>query len=328
MQQADGDRLDAVGHRRQPVADRAARARRRRRRAGRRPRSAGRAARAARAGRPTGRRATAGPGGRSRSRRRARSVVTSATSAPRRSSSALVATVVPWARARRRLVGRHGRRRPPRTASPGSCRRRRHLGDRPSAATTSVNVPPVSTPTRGPPLAMTSADWSWLEDPRRPRPGGPGATGASRAQRRVVVAVPHEHRLVAPPAPARRRDGCRAAPAPAVESGGTARSSTTTSPRARRTARAKWRRVLLRPRPVGVGVRQHRDERHAGVDRRLRAELLGAEPQAGEHDEVVVQLAPWRRGSRRAGGARSAATGFGVPAAELRSGGARTPTSL
>ena len=57
----------------------------------------GRAARAARAGRRTGRTATGAPGGRSRSRRRSPRVATSATRAPRRSSSAFVATVVPCA---------------------------------------------------------------------------------------------------------------------------------------------------------------------------------------------------------------------------------------
>ena len=34
---------------------------------------------------------------------------------------------------------------------------------------------------------------------------------------------------------------------------------------------------------------------HAGVLGRLGAELLGAEAEPGEHDEVGVQLAPWRR---------------------------------
>src|SRR2546421_3580132 len=70
-------------------------------------------------------------------------VVTSATLAPRRSSSALVATVVPWAS----RSGRGCRRRASTTASEGSCGVEGTLSTLPSSTTTSVNVPPVSTPT-------------------------------------------------------------------------------------------------------------------------------------------------------------------------------------
>ena len=41
-----------------------------------------------------------------------------------------------------------------------------------------------------------------------------------------------------------------------------------------------------RPHRVGVGKREHRDVGNTGARRGLRTELLGAETQAGEHDEV------------------------------------------
>ena len=118
-----------------------------------RPRTGARGARAARAGRRTGRTATAGPGGRSRSRRRTR-----ASSRARRvraiaSSSAFVATVEPCASS----SGRPGSTAatPVRTAWPGSSGVDGVFTIRPSSATTSVNVPPVSTPIRiGPACQM------------------------------------------------------------------------------------------------------------------------------------------------------------------------------
>ena len=70
-------------------------------------------------------------------------VVTRATVAPRRSSRALVATVVPWASSSGWLPSR-----PSRTARPGSSGVDSTLAIEPSAITTSVNVPPVSTPQR------------------------------------------------------------------------------------------------------------------------------------------------------------------------------------
>ncbi len=119
------------------------RARCRRRRAGRRPRSAIRAGRAARVGRRTRRRATGGAW-RAISMTSAKPrVATSATRAPRRSSSALVATVVPCAStsgSRSSSLTAARRRAPGRRASRAPWRRDR----RPSTA--SVNVPPVSTP--------------------------------------------------------------------------------------------------------------------------------------------------------------------------------------
>ena len=76
-------------------------------------------------------------------------MVTSVTSAPRRSSSALVATVVPWhitsgVRPSPASVADPGRR----TAPAGSAGVDGTFAIEPSAATTSVNVPPVSTPIR------------------------------------------------------------------------------------------------------------------------------------------------------------------------------------
>src|SRR5256885_365052 len=69
-------------------------------------------------------------------------LVTSATDAPRRSRRALVAIVVPWQR-------RPGRRPPSPacTARAGSSRFDNTLTTAPSSPTTSVNVPPLSTPT-------------------------------------------------------------------------------------------------------------------------------------------------------------------------------------
>src|SRR4051794_9064420 len=77
------------------------------------------------------------------------SFVTSATRAPRRSSRALVATVVPWAKTVGRAdpAGRTAAA-PARTASPGSSGVDGSLATDPSSPTTSVNVPPVSTPMR------------------------------------------------------------------------------------------------------------------------------------------------------------------------------------
>src|SRR5688572_9315272 len=80
-------------------------------------------------------------------RSRSPAVVTSATGAPFPSSSAFVATVVPWAsssgtRPPARAVS------PLRTAAPGSDGVESTLTMRPSSATTSVKVPPVSTPRR------------------------------------------------------------------------------------------------------------------------------------------------------------------------------------
>src|SRR5438132_3774886 len=66
--------------------------------------------------------------------------------APRRSSSALVATVVPWARRAGLLPASASR--PWLTARAGSSGVEATLTMRPSSATRSVNVPPVSAPHR------------------------------------------------------------------------------------------------------------------------------------------------------------------------------------
>ena len=128
VQQAHRDRVDAGGDRREPRRVDGDRSRRRARRAVRRPRSrSARAARAARADRRTGRRATAGPGVRSRSRRRSPRVVTSATRPPCRSSSAFVATVDPCASSAGRPPPSSSM--PACTAASGSRGRRRRLHD-------------------------------------------------------------------------------------------------------------------------------------------------------------------------------------------------------
>ena len=104
-EQADRDRLGAASSRsarREPlelVRRRAARPRRRARSA-RRPRSAAPALdQRRRLRRAEAVEAGAGPGGRSRAGRRSPRVATSAVRAPRSSSSALVPTVIPWAKA-------------------------------------------------------------------------------------------------------------------------------------------------------------------------------------------------------------------------------------
>src|SRR5262245_13774783 len=101
-------------------------------------------------------------------------LVTSATGAPRRSSRALVATVVPWA-------SRSGRSpaRAERMASAGSSGVDRTLATLPSCATRSVNVPPVSTPTC---ILRT------LTSGRR---AGPSLLGLGRLHRQHVDQVVH-----------------------------------------------------------------------------------------------------------------------------------------
>ena len=75
------------------------------------------------------------------------SVVTRATAAPWPSSSALVATVVPWASRAGRTVPASAAT-PARTACPGSVGVESTFEMRPSSPTASVKVPPVSAPTR------------------------------------------------------------------------------------------------------------------------------------------------------------------------------------
>ena len=96
---------------------------------------------------PRCRRATAGPGGRSRSGREGPSVVTSATGAPVPSSTAFVAIVVPWASSER-CCDPATAATAPRTARPGSSGDDSTLAMRPSSPTTSVKVPPASAPAR------------------------------------------------------------------------------------------------------------------------------------------------------------------------------------
>src|SRR5699024_9074583 len=74
----------------------------------------------------------------------------------RRSRSALVATVVPCANTAGRGAPSRTEATPRRTARPGSCRVEGILVTLPSAATTSVNVPPVSTPIRTPATVVRS----------------------------------------------------------------------------------------------------------------------------------------------------------------------------
>ena len=128
---------------------------------------------------------------------RSPSVVTSATGAVLPSSRALVATVVPWASAVRR-ARRRARRRPSRTARPGSSGVDSTLATVPSAATTSVKVPPVSAPTRmdrtvpacaiigGWPAVVTQAGTS-TTSPRGTRRREPRRVGAPRRRRPRLV---------------------------------------------------------------------------------------------------------------------------------------------
>ena len=146
VQQAHRDRVD-LGARARAAARRRARSPDRARRVGPTPRSAGRAARAGPAGRRTGRRATDGPGGRSRSRRRSRA---SRSARPARRAVRAARSSRPSCRARARRHGR-GRRLPPiarSTARAGSSGVDATFATRPSSATTSVNVPPLSIPSR------------------------------------------------------------------------------------------------------------------------------------------------------------------------------------
>ena len=59
--------------------------------------------------------------------------------------------------------------------------------------------------------------------------------------------------------------------------------------------KAERRAAAGRPHRVGVGEREHRDVGHAGHRRGLGSELLGAEAQAGEHDEVGMTSSRPRR---------------------------------
>src|SRR5215467_8938308 len=108
-------------------------------------------------------------------------VVTRATGAPRRSSTALVATVVPWAS----RSGRSAAARAPAMARDGSSGVDSTLPTRPAASTRSVNVPPVSTPT------STGAT---LVGHRRP---GPGLLGLRSLHRQHVDQVVHRVARVA-----------------------------------------------------------------------------------------------------------------------------------
>src|SRR4051794_37619103 len=91
--------------------------------------------------------------------------VTRATRPPRRSSSALVATVVPWASSPGGPPAAEpapvAARTPAATATDGSDGVDGTLAIVPSSATTSVNVPPVSTPTR----PVTQSRRRGLDDP-------------------------------------------------------------------------------------------------------------------------------------------------------------------
>ena len=124
------------------------RSRDRARRAGRRPRTAGRAATSG-AGRSANGSYSDGRAWRAISITSANPrVVTSATRAPAPLEQAFVATVVPWASS-----SADARRAPPDRAQPAARASGRPASTapsttRPSSATRSVNVPPVSTPTR------------------------------------------------------------------------------------------------------------------------------------------------------------------------------------
>src|SRR5690349_15779510 len=96
-------------------------------------------------------------------------VVNSATGAPRPSSRAFVATVVPWASTSGR--GTPTARQASTTARAGSAGDDRTLVARPVALTTSVNVPPASVPTRpaeatGPTAPDVPADSASVGTPR------------------------------------------------------------------------------------------------------------------------------------------------------------------
>ena len=154
------------------------------------------AARAARAGRRTGRTATGGPGARSRSRRR--SPRSPRARRPRRAVRAARSSRPSCrARARRRRRRRPARRSRARRRVAGSSGVDATLAIRPSSATTSVNVPPLSTPSRtrrtlplhacrslrARPRAIASGSRATARCGSRVRAARSGAAAATRARR-------------------------------------------------------------------------------------------------------------------------------------------------
>src|SRR5581483_11206100 len=223
--------------------------------------------------------------------------VTSANRAPRRSSNAFVATVVPCANstgtpavvsAESRPIGRDtadtsgGRlARAAATAAAGSAGVDSTLAMVPSGKTASVKVPPVSTPTRTGRSAIVRVEQ-------------PDLVLADRVLQRAdlladggIGAVPNRDGLV------------RVTSEPCVAPGQSAAGLLLRRRRLRlqHHLAAGVVEQLAEPRPrrggphrVGLGIRQHGDKRNTCLPCRLGAQLLGAQPEPGQDDEVLVQL--------------------------------------